>query len=172
MRAIQRQYGGANTVRRQTPRDARSIHTPSALQTPGPDATPITNATHSHHNINDNNNNDDDSNQHDDNDNNNNNVTKKKKILKSVAAVNQANNPEIVDVEGNPVDTSLRLDQFVHKYTSEDNASYDQIAERDHKRFRERNAWVEEAVTFGDKQLALPQTQERGKLQFWKVIYG
>jgi protein DGCR14 len=44
------------------------------------------------------------------------------------------------------VDTTLTLDQFVHKYTSEDNASFEDLIEKDREKQRQQRAWVDAAA--------------------------
>lgn len=43
-------------------------------------------------------------------------------------------------------DTSLSLDDFVAKYTSEDNASFDEIIDKARERLRVRYKWMYEKV--------------------------
>ena len=47
-----------------------------------------------------------------------------------------------LDRDGNPVDTTLSLDKFVANYTSEDNKSYEELADTAHLRFRERYRYL------------------------------
>jgi protein DGCR14 len=75
--------------------------------------------------------------------------------------------PRVVDKDGNHVDTSLNLDRFVASYTSEDNASYQQLSDRAHQQFRERNSWVEEAAVKNQLLLESAESQERGALRMW-----
>jgi protein DGCR14 len=56
------------------------------------------------------------------------------------------------------------LNEFVATHVSEDDVAYAALAERDHRRFRERVAWLEESAVKAQLQLHAPDSQ---RLKMW-----
>jgi hypothetical protein len=55
------------------------------------------------------------------------------------------------------------LNEFVATHVSEDDLAYSELAERDHRRFRERVAWLEESAVKAQLQLDAPDS----RLKLW-----
>eukprot|EP00050_Salpingoeca_kvevrii_P002214 m.189013 g.189013 ORF g.189013 m.189013 type:complete len:539 (-) comp10561_c0_seq9:183-1799(-) len=66
-------------------------------------------------------------------------------------------------VPASEIDSNMSLDDFLHKYTSEDNESYEEIVDRTRERLRQRYAWLYEKVSDQQQQLALTDANEDEK---------
>jgi hypothetical protein len=60
----------------------------------------------------------------------------------------------------------MTLNEFVATHVSEDDAAYAEMAERDHRAFRERVAWTEESAVEAQRQLAAADSS-RGRIKQW-----
>jgi hypothetical protein len=67
---------------------------------------------------------------------------------------------------GGSASSHLTLNEFVATHVSEDDVAYAEMAERDHRAFRERVAWTEESAVEAQRQLAAADSS-RGRIKQW-----